>query len=100
MKTGLAFFLYVLFISCNSGHSAGDQSLNGKTIFKSYCVSCHGIDGSLMTNGAKDLRTSELNLDERILVITKGRNIMSSFENTLSKNQIKAVAEYTLQLKQ
>jgi mono/diheme cytochrome c family protein len=51
-----------------------------------------------MNNGAKDLRYSTLSLDERILVITHGRNAMTSFENTLSDAQIHTLAEYTIQL--
>ena len=71
------------------------KAQDGKTIFKSFCVTCHGIDGSLMANGAKDLRISTMPIEERIHVITNGRNIMTSFGSTLSKVQIKAVAEYT-----
>ena len=51
-----------------------------------------------MTNGAKDLRFSPLSLDERILVITQGRNAMTAFGNTLTAQQIHTLAEYTLQL--
>ncbi|HRI33863.1 MAG TPA: hypothetical protein PLD02_08915, partial [Saprospiraceae bacterium] len=53
----------------------------------------------LKTNGAIDLKHSILTLDERILVITKGRNIMTSFENRLTTQQIRSVAEYSIQLK-
>ena len=48
-----------------------------------------------MTNGAKDLRISNLSLEERVNIINNGRNIMTSFKNTLSKSQIEAVAKYT-----
>lgn len=72
--------------------------MDGKTIFKSYCVTCHGIDGTLMTNGAKDLTKSLLTLDEKIHVITNGRNVMTAFKGTLTESQIKSVAAYTMTL--
>jgi cytochrome c6 len=80
--------------SCGEKPENG-KIVDGKTIFKSYCVTCHGIDGSLMTNGAKDLRISNLNLEERVNIITNGRNIMTSFKNTLTKSQIESVAKYS-----
>lgn len=91
--------LYILFLcflfSCSSNIDKGAKSL-----YKSYCVTCHGITGDLKTNGAIDLKLSSLTLDERIVVIKKGRNIMPSFESTLSQDEIKKIAEFTFTLNQ
>lgn len=73
---------------------------DGREIYKSYCVSCHGAKGNMGGNGAFDLSTSALSLEGRIQVIHTGRNTMASFKTLLSQEQIRAVAEYTLELKE
>ena len=113
MKTVFPFVLIVLLflMSCGSGGdkdtSSGDQKSastvdkpNGEKIFRTYCITCHGIDGTLSLNGAKDLALSEISMDERILQITKGKNLMTPFEGILTEEQIKAVAQYTASFKE
>ncbi|NOT37442.1 MAG: cytochrome c [Saprospiraceae bacterium] len=89
-----------LLISCESGVKNPKKEFTGKEIFKNNCVLCHGIKGDLMTNGAKDLRLSEMKIEERILIITKGRNVMTGFEDKLGSEEIRKVAEYTMTLKE
>jgi mono/diheme cytochrome c family protein len=81
--------------SCNMNQTGTPKSTT--ELYKTYCVNCHGIDGSLKTNGAVDLRYSVLSREERILIITEGRNIMTSFRNTLTDKQIADLADYTFQ---
>lgn len=71
---------------------------DGKVIFKTYCVACHGEDGKLGLNGAKDYTQSTLNLEERIAIITNGKNLMTPYKDVLKEEEIKAVAEYTMKL--
>lgn len=73
--------------------------VDGKKIFKQSCAICHGEDGKLGANGSKDLTLSEADLDTRILQITKGKGLMTPFENILTLAEIKAVAEYSMTLK-
>ncbi len=101
MNMGMRLIIFLLLLlsigmACQTKNSGNKNE--AVKLFRMYCVNCHGIDGSLMTNGAKDLRYSTLSLDERILVITQGRNAMTAFENTLTKEQIHTLAEYTIQL--
>ena len=42
-------------------------------------------------SGAFNLQTSTLSKEERIQVITKGRNLMTAFENLLSPEKIEAI---------
>ena len=77
----------------------GATAPDGMAVFRQYCVTCHGADGKLALNGAKDLSKSALTLQERITQITKGKNMMTPFAEVLSPEEIKAVAEYTLSLK-
>lgn len=72
---------------------------DGKKIYKQYCVTCHGLYGDMGASGAHDLTASALSVDERIVVVTKGRGAMTPFENLLDAEEIAAVAEYTLELK-
>ena len=72
--------------------------IDGEAIFKKYCVTCHGVDGKLKLNGAKDLSISQLSLAEKVIQVTKGKNTMTPFEGILSPPEIQAVAEYTLTL--
>ena len=80
--------------------AANDDGPDGKSIYKQYCVTCHGLYGNMGASGAFNLTTSELSVPERITVIKKGRGAMTPFESLLDEAEIKAVAEYTLELKQ
>lgn len=117
MKQCIVFFALVLTIwacgnggdstTASSGTTAGGASsaapvakIDGKKIYRQNCVTCHGIKGDMGASGAHDLTASELGLEERKLVITKGRGAMTPFEKLLTPEKIAAVAEYTLELKQ
>lgn len=103
----------LLCIACGSaeeqvnGSAAAAQTVHadkaayapdGMAIFRQYCVVCHGADGKLALNGAKDLSASILTLEERINIITNGKKLMTPFNEILTPEEIKAVAEYTQKL--
>ena len=75
------------------------QRSEGEKIYKLYCIVCHGVDGKLALNGAKDITLSEFTLEERIINITEGKNLMTPFKGILSDEQIRQVAEYTMTMK-
>lgn len=79
--------------------STQPKAIDGSKIYKLNCTVCHGVNGDMGASGAHDLTKSELSLDERIAVITNGRNTMTPFASILSEEKIKAVAEYTMTLK-
>ena len=72
---------------------------DGMAVFRQKCVTCHGADGTLGLNGAKDLTQSTLTLEERINLVTNGKKLMTPFVSILSPEEIQAVAEYTQSLK-
>lgn len=86
--------------AANSTVKATTGQPDGLAIFRQYCVACHGADGKLGLNGAKDLTQTTLTLEERITQIAKGKNLMTPFEEMLTPEEIKAVATYTLTFKQ
>ena len=75
--------------------AAAKKKVDGKKIYRQYCITCHGVNGDMGASGAFDLTTSKLTLDEKIAVITNGRNTMTPFKGLLSEAKIKAVAEFT-----
>ncbi|MBK8517467.1 MAG: cytochrome c [Saprospiraceae bacterium] len=106
-KQSLIFSLLVLAaLSCGSKENKSapvtvekaKPAKDGAKIFKQSCELCHGPDGKLGANGSKDLSASELDLDARIAMVTKGKGLMTPFENILSLEEIKAVAEYSMTL--
>jgi mono/diheme cytochrome c family protein len=110
MKKLLFFaFIAAFIIACGSNDTGSKKTskakpvaakeVDGAKVYKTYCVICHGSKGNMGSNGAFNLTTSELSVDERIAVIKKGRGVMTPFEGVLKKDEIKAVAEYTLTLK-
>ena len=103
-KLFICLSLMALIIACGTNgekdSSASTVVVDGKTIYKNYCVNCHGLQGDMGAGGAANLKTSVLSLEERVIVITKGRNAMQAYENVLKPAQIEAVANFTLTLKE
>lgn len=81
-----------------SAASTASAKPDGEKIYKTYCVTCHGLYGDMGGSGAHDLTKSTLSLEERVLVITNGRNTMAPFKSLLDEKEIKAVAKYTQKL--
>ena len=100
MNKALVFLLIAALAGACSQSGSGSQTSAspGETVYKKYCVLCHGLDGKLGLNGSKDLTISKLTLEERIIQVTKGKNTMTPFQGILSPEEIKAVAEYTMTL--
>jgi mono/diheme cytochrome c family protein len=108
----LATLAVLFFFACSGDKSAGSSASGNKAvaatqkkpdgakIYKQYCVTCHGLYGDMGASGAFNLQTSTLSKEERIQVITKGRNLMTAFENLLSPEKIEAVAEYVETLRE
>lgn len=78
---------------------AAKPKIDGAKIYKQYCIACHGLYGDMGASGAYNLTESKLTLEEKIAVITNGRNTMTPFKDLLSEEQIKAVAQHTVSLK-
>lgn len=106
----LFLFFCSLFLFC-CGNSGGGtytgetkvidtkSSPEGALVFDKNCKICHGADGTLGLNGAKNLTLSSMPLPDRVLQITQGKNLMPAFKSMLTSEEINAVASYTLQLK-
>ena len=92
-----AIFSIMLIVACQN-NSSGDSTLNGLDIYKMRCVTCHGMDGAMGNNGAKNLIVSEMPLNDRIKIIRNGKGgVMPAFKNLLTQEEIMAVARYSMQ---
>lgn len=96
---GILFSCFIILVIAIYGSCSNPkEGFNPKSAYKMYCSNCHGLDGSLGTNGAINLKNSSLSLEERVLVISKGRGIMTGFETILDESQIQQIAEFTQSL--
>ena len=92
------FYIFGLtsLIACQN-NSSGDRQISGADIYKTRCVTCHGMDGAMGNNGAKNLIVSEMPINDRLKVIRNGKGgIMPAFKTLLSQEEILAVAQYSL----
>ncbi len=104
-----AFFSYLLVLlifSCHNGDRSSQETgikripKTGVAIFNENCKLCHGADGRLGLNGAKDLTISKMPINERFNIIAHGKNLMTPFGALLETAEIDSVAAYTLILSQ
>lgn len=90
-------------LACGQVNSSTSSTENkqqaGKSVYQKYCVACHGSQGDLGLQGAPNLKTSALNEQARIEVITHGRGVMPAYDVLLTQEEIASVAQYTLSLK-
>lgn len=98
----LLFIVFFLELSCGTppqrSAPAQPPPQDGIQIFRTKCVLCHGADGTLGVNGAKNLQLSTYSLEERKLIILQGKGVMTGFQDQLTPAEIHAVAEYTMTL--
>lgn len=81
---------------------------DGRNDFNANCTKCHG--GNAKTNARRALllkidpkklylQASEMNNEEMVAIIEKGKNQMPGFEKQLTKEQITAIVDYVMNLK-
>ena len=94
----LKIFILGLVLNCLSCSSdASIEPLENKpftekdavNLYTVKCSSCHGSDGKLGLSGAKDLSMSKLSDDQILQTIKMGKNVMPSFEGSISNEQMK-----------
>ncbi len=69
--------------------------LIGKLVYKQNCIRCHGRNGDMCLNGARNLQQSVMPLASRIALISQGRGLMPAFSPRLTPEQVGAVARYS-----
>jgi mono/diheme cytochrome c family protein len=84
----------------------GKPALSGQKIFEEHCKRCHAADGSSNTFIGRrwkipDLRSDKvqkLSVDQRIEIITQGKEKMPAQKNRLTAEEIRTVEGYVREL--
>jgi cytochrome c6 len=102
MKTALFSFALIFLFACSggSGEKSKREPMGGQQVYTMYCTACHGADGTMGFSGATNLKTSVLPLEDRIKIVTHGKNIMNAFKGVLTKEEIESVSVYVESLRQ
>ncbi len=87
---------FIILACANNSGPDPEVLAKGKAVYAKYCVACHGQDGAMAINGAKDLNISTFTVEERIAIINEGKNMMTGFKKVLKAEEIDAVAQFTL----
>lgn len=74
-------------------------NLTGAEIYKANCVVCHGADGTMGMNGAKNLKESSLSRAQVQSQVTNGKGMMVGFGDKLNSTEIDKVVDYVLTLR-
>jgi mono/diheme cytochrome c family protein len=85
----------------DAGETAANREnkpLSGETVYRKYCVSCHGAIGQRIVAG-RQLRETSLEPQHIMAIISHGILPMPSFEKYLNEQEIKNVTEYVIGLK-
>ena len=99
LKSLICIAILLIIVACAGSSNQSEVSIDGEKIWKQNCVLCHGNNGKLGINGAKDLTVSETSLEDRIVQISEGKNLMTGFKTLLSPDEIEAVAKFTMNFK-
>jgi len=93
--------ILLIVMACGGGSEgpANYSEAQGEKVFKKYCTACHGADGKMQMNGAKDLGLSVLNYADRVSIIKLGKGAMTGFEGILSEEEIAMAAKYSMRFK-
>ena len=93
MKKLLGILLLGFLIGCSDESYTSNKISLGSEVYYNICSSCH--DKGIGPN----LDFSTLKLSEIVYKITYGGEGMPSFKNTLTENEIEAVAYYIFKIK-
>lgn len=92
-----------LMMACSSSAEPGNDSTfapgEGELLYNMQCAHCHGRTGRMGIGGAKDLTLSMLTRDSMIAVVTRGRGAMMPYGALLEREQILAVVDHALSLR-
>jgi len=80
--------------------SQASEAEVGAALYKSYCSNCHGDQGDLGLSGAKNLRITQLSIEEQTDIILNGKGAMTGFKDRLSSTEIQAIVKHVQSLKQ
>jgi len=98
-KRSFPVLIMLLLLACGGASvDTADTTRKDKTpghdLFNKNCTLCHGRDGKMGINGAKDLTLSTLTRAEMIAIVEQGKGQMMPYKNVLSAKEIELVVEH------
>lgn len=96
----MKLFSTVILVLALAGPAFAGPPAPGLRLYRQNCARCHGQDGRLGANGARDLTKSNLNVMGRTYLVTNGMGKMPAFSKELTPAEIEQVVAYSLTLKQ
>jgi len=69
--------------------------VDSKKLFKIHCSVCHGFNGDMQINGAKNLVKSRISIEEAVAQVYHGKGLMTPYKGVLTDAEIIAVSQYT-----
>ena len=90
----LAIAMTVAAAGCGGGES---KPTTGPEIYKSYCSTCHGVDGQGGVGPALGdgvVAEKYPNIDDQIAVVMNGKGTMPAWRGRLTPQQIRRVVVY------
>lgn len=99
MGRSIPVLIGLLLLACGSASvdtaNAGiKERTPGELLFIKNCTLCHGRDGKMGINGAKDLSISKLTRAEMIAMVEQGKGQMMPYNKVLSAKEIELVVEH------
>ena len=98
MKNNFFYILFFLLFFFKISISFADEIFNkGKEIFlkQGNCTSCHTLsDANSSSNIGPNLNEIRPSLEMVIAIVKKGRGVMPGYQDILTSEEIKAVAQY------
>lgn len=105
------FFLFtslvvisLLLVPCLCPFLSADEQTDIDKLYAKKCAMCHGVNGvpKKFAKGSPDFSNTEwknsVSEEDLVIVISKGKGKMPSFQSRLTEDQIKALAAYLLAL--
>lgn len=91
-------------LACGSGRATEQggtmaDGSPGRSVYNMNCSLCHGRDGTLGLNGAKDLGRSTLSRSGVAALVRSGKGAMMPYKDVLSAKELEAVVDYVLTLR-
>lgn len=97
----LPIFAAVAVIALGHPALAGNP-VNGKKVFETNCVTCHGIDGRSVVNGTPNfIRGERMEKPDTVLLATmrNGLNMMPSWRGVITDREMEDALAYARMLR-
>lgn len=74
--------------------ASAQPTVQGKAIYEANCIICHGADGKMGLNGAKDITATELTDAELLNLLQNGKNSMPPYKAIYNEKELGSVIAY------